>query len=130
MTNRPSLQSAYWKFIVVNLLIIFCIGITAFTSVLNALESPTSVLDVVASAFPKGATFFTSYVLLQAGVHCGVETSLLGISWINHASIRKYVAPRKRAAENLPRFFGAQSWCAVSTPTACEQADRTLFQAP
>ncbi|GJN88429.1 hypothetical protein Rhopal_001395-T1 [Rhodotorula paludigena] len=103
-------QSAYWKFIVVNLLIIFCIGITAFTSVLNALESPTSVLDVVASAFPKGATFFTSYVLLQAGVHCGVETSLLGISWINHASIRKYVAPRKRAAENLPRFFGAQSW--------------------
>ncbi|GAA5989147.1 hypothetical protein JCM10908_001183 [Rhodotorula pacifica] len=103
-------QSSYWKFMVVNLLIIFCVGITAFSAVLNSFSSPVSILQVVAAAFPKGATFFTSYVLLQVGVQCGIELSLLGISWINHASIRKYIAPRKRASEGEPRFFGYQSW--------------------
>ncbi|KAG0666664.1 hypothetical protein C6P46_004330 [Rhodotorula mucilaginosa] len=103
-------QSAYWKFMVVNLLVIFCVGITAFSAILNAFNSPVSILQVVAAAFPKGATFFVSYVLLQVGVQCGIELSLLGISWINHASIRKYIAPRKRASEGVPRFFGYQSW--------------------
>ncbi|KPV76012.1 uncharacterized protein RHOBADRAFT_53012 [Rhodotorula graminis WP1] len=103
-------QSSYWKFVVINLLVVFTIGTTAFTALLNAFSSPTSVLDVVAGAFPRAGTFFVSYLLLQVGVQNGVETSLLGISWINHASIRKYVAPRKRALENIPRFFGAQTW--------------------
>lgn len=101
------------KFVVINLLVVFTIGTTAFTALLNAFSSPTSVLDVVAGAFPRAGTFFVSYLLLQVGVQNGVETSLLGISWINHASIRKYVAPRKRALENIPRFFGAQTWCVL-----------------
>lgn len=108
--SKNDSQSAYWKFMVVNLLIIFCVGITAFSAILNAFNSPVSILQVVAAAFPKGATFFISYVLLQVGVQCGIELSLLGITWINHASIRKYVAPRKRASEGEPRFFGYQSW--------------------
>ncbi|GAA5970112.1 hypothetical protein JCM11641_000274 [Rhodosporidiobolus odoratus] len=103
-------QAVYWKFVAINFLIVFCIGITAFTSFLNAFRQPTSVLDVIAAAFPKGATFFSSYMLLQAGIHTGIEISLLGISWINHASIRKYIAPRKRALDAVPRFFGFQSW--------------------
>ncbi|GAA6048909.1 hypothetical protein JCM3770_007114 [Rhodotorula araucariae] len=103
-------QSSYFKFLMINLLIIFTVGTTAFTAALNAFSSPLSVFDVVASAFPKAATFYVSYLGLQIGVHTGVELSLLGISWINHASIRKYVAPRKRALENIPRFFGAQTW--------------------
>ncbi|BGP38092.1 hypothetical protein JCM10450v2_002023 [Rhodotorula kratochvilovae] len=103
-------QSSYWKFQIINLLVIFSVGTTAFTAVLNAFNSPLSVFDVVASAFPKAATFYVSYLGLQIGVHTGVELSMLGISWINHASIRKYVAPRKRALENIPRFFGAQTW--------------------
>lgn len=98
------------KFVVINLLIIFTVGTTAFTAILNAFSSPASILDVVAGAFPRAATFYISYLLLQIGVQTGVELSLLGISWINHASIRKYVAPRKRALENIPRFFGAQTW--------------------
>ncbi|GAA5927178.1 hypothetical protein JCM10213_005601 [Rhodosporidiobolus nylandii] len=106
-------QAVYWKFVAINFLIIFCIGITAFTSLLNvfsALRQPESVLSIVAAAFPKGATFFTSYVLLQAGIHTGIELSLLGISWINHGSIRKFIAPRKRFIDGAPRFFGFQSW--------------------
>lgn len=94
---------------VVNLLIVFCIGITAFSAALNAFNSPVSLFKVVAAAFPKGATFFVSYVLLQVGVQCGIELSLFGISWINHISIRRYLAPRKRASEGEPRFFGYQS---------------------
>ncbi|BGP22946.1 DUF221 domain contaning protein [Rhodotorula toruloides] len=123
-------QAAYWKFLVgesvplvhrnrvlipaapVNLLIIFVIGITAFSAFLNAFRQPVSVLTVLAGAFPKASTFYTSYILLQTGVHTGIELSLLGISWINHASIRKYVAPRKRTTEGVPRFFGQQSWLA------------------
>jgi len=113
------------KFVVINLLIVFTIGTTAFTALLNAFSSPTSVLDVVAGAFPRAATFYVSYLLLQVGVQTGVELALLGISWINHASIRKYVAPRKRALENIPRFFGAQTWCvpSLSTMEAARRAD-------
>lgn len=96
----------------VNLLIIFVIGITAFSAFLNAFRQPVSVLTVLAGAFPKASTFYTSFILLQTGVHTGIELSLLGISWINHASIRKYVAPRKRTTEGVPRFFGQQSWLA------------------
>ncbi|GAA6001064.1 hypothetical protein JCM10207_007396 [Rhodosporidiobolus poonsookiae] len=105
-----STQASYWKFVAVNFITIFSIGNTAFTAFLNSFRRPTSVLDVVAKAFPQAATFFTSYVLLQAGIQTGVELSMLGISWINHGSIRKYIAPRKRAIENIPRFFGWQSW--------------------
>ncbi|GAA6026880.1 hypothetical protein JCM8097_005929 [Rhodosporidiobolus ruineniae] len=103
-------QQVYWKFVVVNLLIVFTIGRTAFDAFLNAFKQPTSVLPVVAAAFPKAASFFVSYVMLQAGIHTGIELSLLGISFINHASIRKYIAPRKRALEAEPRFFGWHSW--------------------
>ncbi|GAA5865963.1 hypothetical protein JCM8547_002898 [Rhodosporidiobolus lusitaniae] len=103
-------QESYWRFVVINFLVVFCIGITAFSSFLDAFRRPTSVLNVIASSFPNGATFFVGYMLLQCGIHCGIELSLLGISWINHGSIRKCIAPRKRALEGWPRFFGYQSW--------------------
>jgi hypothetical protein len=47
--------------------------------------------------------------LTSSPKQCGVEVSLLGISYINHAHIRKYIAPRKRYIEAVFRFFGLQS---------------------
>ncbi|SCV71005.1 BQ2448_3767 [Microbotryum intermedium] len=91
-------------------ILLFCIGLTAFNSFLNAFRQPTSVLTVVASSFPKGATFFVSWTLLVVGMHHGIEIALFGIPWINHASIHKYKAPRKRALENEPRFFNYAYW--------------------
>lgn len=38
--------------------LVFCIGLSAFTAFLEAFKTPTTVLAVVAAAFPKGATFF------------------------------------------------------------------------
>ncbi|GAA5822842.1 hypothetical protein JCM10212_001470 [Sporobolomyces blumeae] len=103
-------QSAYHKFLIINFIVVFCIGISAFTAFLNAFRQPVSVLNVVASSFPKGATFFVSWSLLIVGLQNGLEIALFGISWINHSSIRKYVAPRKREKDAVPRFFGFQNW--------------------
>jgi uncharacterized membrane protein len=47
----------------VNFLIIFCVGMTAFGSFLDAFKQPTSVLAVVAAKFPSAATFFVSYIV-------------------------------------------------------------------
>ncbi|KAI5481744.1 DUF221 domain contaning protein [Pseudohyphozyma bogoriensis] len=103
-------QARYWKWTIINVLIVFCIGLTAFTSFLNAFKQPGSVLNVIASAFPKGATFFVSWSLLVIGLHHGIEHSLFGIAWINHGSIRKLRAPRKREEEAIPRFFSYHYW--------------------
>lgn len=70
----------------INFIVVFCIGITAFTAFLNAFRQPVSVLAVVAGAFPKGATFFVSWSLLIVGLQNGLEIALFGISWINHSS--------------------------------------------
>lgn len=110
--------------------LVFCVGISAFTAFLNAFRQPTSVLAVVAAAFPKGATFFVSWALLvvgpsctprrspelhsrelaNAGVHHGIEQSLFGIPFINHATIRNLKSPRKREEEALPRSFSYFYW--------------------
>ncbi|KAM0792556.1 hypothetical protein ACM66B_005221 [Microbotryomycetes sp. NB124-2] len=103
-------QSRYWKWQVVNLILVFCIGITAFNAFLNAFKTPGSVLQVVAEAFPKGATFFVSWTLLVVGLHHGIEICLLGIPWINHATIRKLKTPRKREFEAQPRSFNYAYW--------------------
>ncbi|SCZ98412.1 BZ3500_MvSof-1268-A1-R1_Chr7-1g09128 [Microbotryum saponariae] len=107
---HSAVQARYWKWSMTNIILLFCIGLTAFNAFLNAFKQPTSVLTVVASSFPKGATFFVSWTLLVVGVHHGIEIALFGIPWINHASIRKYKAPRKRALENEPRFFNYAYW--------------------
>ncbi|GAA6006475.1 hypothetical protein JCM11491_004976 [Sporobolomyces phaffii] len=103
-------QSAYHKFLIINFIVVFCIGISAFTAFLNAFRQPVSVLTVVAGAFPRGATFFVSWSLLIIGLQHGLEIALFGISWINHNSIRKFIAPRRREMDAVPRFFGWQNW--------------------
>lgn len=57
-------MSRYWAWLVVNILVVFCVGMSAFTAVLDAFKEPGSVLKVIASAFSKGATFFVSWTLL------------------------------------------------------------------
>lgn len=71
---------------VVNIVIVFCVGVSAFTAFLDAFQTPASLLKVVADSFPKGATFFVSWSLLVVGIHHGIETSLFGIPYINHAT--------------------------------------------
>ncbi|KAK4703506.1 calcium permeable stress-gated cation channel, partial [Phenoliferia sp. Uapishka_3] len=111
---HSAVQARYWKWLMVNIILVFCVGLTAFTAFItvfeNAFIDPTSVLTVVASAFPKGATFFVSWALLVVGVHHGIEHSLFGIPFINHASIRNMKAPRKREFEALPRSFSYFYW--------------------
>lgn len=112
-----------------NFIVVFCIGISAFTAFLNAFRQPVSVLAVVAGAFPKGATFFVSWSLLivgkdipsfiisslskltfviYLGLQHGLEIALFGISWINHSS---YVSPidSRRMQSVLTSFFSIES---------------------
>lgn len=84
--NRYIIECLTRLYRAVNIVIVFCVGLSAFTAFLDAFKSPGSVLTVIASAFPKGATFFVSWTLLVVGLHHGIEICLLGIPYINHAT--------------------------------------------
>ena len=69
-----AIQSRYWKWLVINIVVVFCIGLTAFAAFLDIFRSgPGSVLEIIAKSFPKGATFFVSWSLLMSVVaYCRV----------------------------------------------------------
>lgn len=68
----------------VNIVIVFCVGITAFQAVLDALKTPESLLPVITNAFPKGASFFVSWTLREVDpcptIHDG---SLISIFFVH-----------------------------------------------
>lgn len=83
---HAQVQSRYYKWLIFNIVIVFCVGVSAFTSFLTAFQTPESLLKVIANSFPKGATFFVSWSLLVIGIHSGIEIALFGIPYINHAT--------------------------------------------
>lgn len=79
---HAAIQARYWKWLVVNILIVFVVGLAAFSAFLNLFQNPASLLTVIAGSFPKGATFFVSWSLLVVGVQSGIEIALLGIPYV------------------------------------------------
>lgn len=109
---HATVQQRYYKWAIVNIVIIFCAGVTIFSTFLAAFQSPDNLLQTISEQFSKGATFFVSWMILVIGMHNGVELVLFGIPFINHASIRKLKAPRKREEEAQPRSLSV--WYHVS----------------
>jgi VanZ family protein len=53
----------YYKFLIVNVLVFFCVGTAAMQSVLQSFRSPTrsDILEVVADSFPAGGPFYVGW---------------------------------------------------------------------
>lgn len=101
----------YWKFVICNVVIFFCIGATAVESVVFQLgASENSLPNVVAYAFPTAAPFYVSYLILGMALHTGFELVGFMIPLIHHLGARKAKTPRTRALKTLPRNFNRYYW--------------------
>ncbi|GAA93771.1 uncharacterized protein L969DRAFT_92310 [Mixia osmundae IAM 14324] len=115
MSRQHKLQMArYWKWLVTNLLVFFCIGTTAITALVNVFTTPLSVLELISSSFPQAAVFYTGWAILVTAVHQFIELAMFGLPMILHSGLRKAQTPRKRLEKSLPRSFNYSYFAPLS----------------
>lgn len=104
----------YWKFIVCNIVIFFCIGTTTVEAILQQIGSNSNraqILDNIAFSFPTAAPFFVSYLILGLSLHSGFELLGFMVPILQHfLGANKATTPRARALKTLPRNFNRYYW--------------------
>ncbi|PWN50853.1 hypothetical protein IE53DRAFT_368546 [Violaceomyces palustris] len=100
----------YWKFVICNVVIFFCVGVTTIKTILQQVDQSGKILDSVAFSFPTAAPFFVSYLILQLGLQSGFEHFGFMIALLQHLGARKAFTPRSRALKTLPRNFNRYYW--------------------
>ncbi|KAF7288521.1 CBM1 domain-containing protein [Mycena chlorophos] len=104
----------YHKFLIVNVLVFFCVGTVALQSVLDSFKADeTSKVDIegiVAGSFPTAGPFYVGWLIFTVGMHGGFEIALFGLPLILYPSTRKQVTPRRRAVRTRPRTFNYYYW--------------------
>lgn len=109
----------YWKFIICNVLIFFCIGTTTIESILKRIGNSSSndaILNDISSSFPTAAPFFVSYLILGMGLHNGFELLGFMVPILTHfLGANKATTPRARALKTLPRNFNRYYWLPFHT---------------
>ncbi|GAB5593361.1 phosphate metabolism protein 7 [Umbelopsis nana] len=66
-------QSKYYMFLVVNVLLVVTIAGTVFTSIAVIIHTPTSIINLLATSLPTVSTFFINYLILQAFMGSAIE---------------------------------------------------------
>jgi hypothetical protein len=100
----------YWKFVICNVLIFFCVGATTVESIILQAGKDSSILDSIAFAFPTAAPFYIAYLILGMALHTGFELLGFMVPLIQHLGARKAATPRIRALKTLPRNFNRYYW--------------------
>ncbi|KAF9565721.1 hypothetical protein CPC08DRAFT_740946 [Agrocybe pediades] len=102
----------YYKFLIVNVLVFFCVGTAALQSFLNAFRSADrpDLIQVVASSFPTAGPFYVGWLIFTTAIHGGFELGLFGLPLILYPSTSRQVTPRKRAVGIRPRTFNFYYW--------------------
>ncbi|KAK9707714.1 hypothetical protein K7432_010033 [Basidiobolus ranarum] len=67
----------YYRFAIFNVLFVFLLGSAFIEVILAVIQSPASIIKVLADHIPKGAAFFINYVILQTCSH-GLEILQVG----------------------------------------------------
>ncbi|THV00838.1 DUF221-domain-containing protein [Dendrothele bispora CBS 962.96] len=106
------IMTRYYKFLIVNVLVFFCVGTAALQSILNSFASTTSddVLNIIASSFPTAGPFYVGWLIFTTAMHGGFEIALLGLPLIMYPTTRRQVTPRKRTTGIRPRTFNYYYW--------------------
>ncbi|KAF8595215.1 hypothetical protein BDV93DRAFT_611513 [Ceratobasidium sp. AG-I] len=102
----------YYKFLVCNVVIFFCFGVSALQSFLTSFgEQLTNVVTLVASDIPLVAPFFVGWLIFQTGIHAGLELGLFGLPLIVYpAMVRGATTPRRREFGTRARTFNYYYW--------------------
>ncbi|KIM43405.1 hypothetical protein M413DRAFT_69962 [Hebeloma cylindrosporum] len=106
------IMTRYYKFLIVNVVVFFCVGTAALQSFLNSFRSPSSidVINTVATSFPTAGPFYVGWLIFTTAMHGGFELSLLGLPLILYPTTSRQVTPRKRAVGTRPRTFNFYYW--------------------
>ncbi|KAG9077181.1 hypothetical protein FS749_010960, partial [Ceratobasidium sp. UAMH 11750] len=102
----------YYKFLVCNVIIFFCFGVSALQSFLTSFSQQISnVVPLVASYIPVCAPFFVGWLIFQTGIHAGLELGLFGLPLIVYpATVRGATTPRRREFGTRARTFNYYYW--------------------
>ncbi|KAG8698260.1 hypothetical protein FRC09_007327, partial [Ceratobasidium sp. 395] len=77
----------YYKFLVCNVIIFFCFGVSALQSFLTSFgQQINNVVPLVASDIPVCAPFFVGWLIFQTGIHAGLELGLFGVASVDRVS--------------------------------------------
>ncbi|KDR82888.1 hypothetical protein GALMADRAFT_134426 [Galerina marginata CBS 339.88] len=100
------IMTRYYKFLIVNVLVFFCVGTAALQSFLNAFRSITrpNLINTVASSFPTAGPFYVGWLIFTTAMHGGFELALLGVSTSNIIP-ENVTTSHARAVGTRPRTF-------------------------
>ncbi|KAL0961406.1 hypothetical protein HGRIS_006355 [Hohenbuehelia grisea] len=106
------IMTRYYKFLIVNVLVFFCVGTAVLQSFLLSFRAETrpDVLKVVADSFPTAGPFYVGWLIFTTAMHAGFELALLGLPLIMYPTTKRQVTPRKRAVGIRPRTFNFYYW--------------------
>ncbi|KAJ7600700.1 hypothetical protein C8J56DRAFT_911019 [Mycena floridula] len=107
------IMTRYYKFLIVNVLVFFCVGTAALQSVLASFKVVTSgndVLKIVADSFPTAGPFYVGWLIFTTAMHGGFEIALFGLPLIMYPKTTSQVTPRKRAMGIRPRTLNYYYW--------------------
>ncbi|KAI8066136.1 hypothetical protein BDF21DRAFT_346071 [Thamnidium elegans] len=80
---EDSVLGRYYHFAIFNVLIVFLLGTTFLTTMLDVLYEPTMLIQLLANALPQGANFFLNYILFNSSTHA-MELIQLGSQLFGH----------------------------------------------
>uniref|UniRef100_A0A0W0G127 DUF221-domain-containing protein n=2 Tax=Moniliophthora roreri TaxID=221103 RepID=A0A0W0G127_MONRR len=107
------IMTRYYKFLIVNVLVFFCVGTAALQSVLDSFRAKTStpdILGIVGTSFPSAGPFYVGWLIFTLAMHGGFEIALLGLPLIMYPTTRRQITPRKRSVGIRPRTFNYYYW--------------------
>ncbi|KAI0270050.1 hypothetical protein BC834DRAFT_864712 [Gloeopeniophorella convolvens] len=107
------IMTRYYKFLIVNVLVFFCIGTAALQSFLvgfSITKTDRNVLQIVKNSFPSAGPFYVGWLIFTTAIHGGVELALLGLPLIMYPSTKRTIIPRKRNVRIRPRTFNYYYW--------------------
>ncbi|KAL5501776.1 hypothetical protein ACEPAH_9036 [Sanghuangporus vaninii] len=102
----------YHKFLVANILVFFCVGVTALESFFTSWKTSVDVLSVVGESFPVAGPFYVGWFIFTIGVHGGFELILSkqSLPLFTYPITKRQITPRKRAVGIRPRTFNYYYW--------------------
>ncbi|KAF9649393.1 hypothetical protein BDM02DRAFT_3166745 [Thelephora ganbajun] len=106
------IMTRYYKFLVVNLLVFFCVGTAALQSFLVSIKSYTDgrVIDIISKSFPSAGPFYVGWLIFTTAIHCGFDLALCELPLLVYPATRRQVTPRKRTVGIRPRTFNYYYW--------------------
>ncbi|KAH6911419.1 hypothetical protein BKA70DRAFT_1099361 [Coprinopsis sp. MPI-PUGE-AT-0042] len=106
------IMTRYYKFLIVNVLVFFCVGTAAMQSVLESVKNITGagLIEIVANSFPTAGPFYVGWLIFTTAMHGGFELMLLGLPLLTYPGTKGQATPRKRTVGIRPRTLNYYYW--------------------